>query len=165
MSLSNFHPRKLISFFIFFSQLNSIIEVLFTLETITKFDHSWANGIGHISMGQKCSVIWNTWGNTLGITTKWKIPSPPLPSQNPNAKKNWVFLCAHWTFSLIGWKLVCHHFQLGLKPISNNVKNVFIAMLVFSLACNININNIKGLWNTFMPWGEKKCKWPLALLK
>jgi hypothetical protein len=43
--------------------------------------------------------------------------------------------------------------------------NVFIAMLVFSLGYNININSIKGLWNRFMPWGEKESKCPLALLK
>jgi hypothetical protein len=43
--------------------------------------------------------------------------------------------------------------------------SVFIAMLVLFLGYNININNIRGLWNRFMPWGEKECKWPLALLK
>jgi hypothetical protein len=38
-------------------------------------------------------------------------------------------------------------------------------MLVFSLAYNININNIKGLWNRFMPWGEKNMQMAIGIVK
>jgi hypothetical protein len=60
-------------------------------------------------------------------------------------------------------KVVCHHFQLGLKPIFNN-ESVFSAMLVFYLGYNININNIKGLGNRYV-LGWKKMQIAISIAK